>query len=86
MIVRDRGQDMYIAKLYRALADFGDVQQTLDINAIDPDQRYLWKLKHAVPLCRRYAVGHETQVILNEVKNLIAVQRDVQRDGSLRSP
>ena len=43
MIVRDRGQHAHIAKLNRALADRGDVEQALNINAIDPDQRYLWK-------------------------------------------
>jgi hypothetical protein len=86
MIVRDRGEHAYSAKLNRALADRGDVQQALDIDAIHTDECYVWDSSHAVALFRRCAVGYETYVILNEVKNLIAVHRDVQRDGSLRSP
>jgi len=86
MVVRDRSQHAHSAELNRALTDRGDVQQAIDIDAIDANQRYLREYTHTVPRYLAYTIGYENHVILNEVKNPIAVQRGVQRDGSLRLP
>ncbi len=48
MIVSVRGQQAYIAESNGALADLGDVEQAIDINAIDPNECYLWKGSHVV--------------------------------------